>query len=157
MHRFAITVCLIVGMAVAVAFAQDAQQGNEGLSPKVQAWTILDSALANSSYEKRAKAAQVLGLDQYERSRKPSGLRSRHWVTTGLKWRAFRESVRPRRYRQYERYPGTATRCLQDTDVQVILARRGRCSTWATNLSHAVYYAILTGETKTGTGLLARA
>jgi hypothetical protein len=149
-NRFAISLCLFVGMVVAVAFAQDAPKDNANLSPKVQAWTILDDGLASSSYEKRAKAAQALGMikDDPEAERlalkalsddrpevRASGAAALGNI--GIK------SAAPELHKMFH-----------DKDVQVILASARALLDLGDKSGYGVYYAILTGETKTGTGLL---
>ncbi len=150
MNRFATVLCLFVVIAVAVGFAQDAPQGNANLSPKVQAWTILDDGLASSSYEKRAKAAQALGLIKGD----PEAER--------LAVKALSDE------RPEVRASGAAAlgdignksataelhKMFKDTDITVIMASARSLLDLGDKSGYEVYYAILTGETKTGTSLL---
>lgn len=150
MSRFATAWCLLVGMAVATGFAQDAATGNENLSPKVRAWTILDDGLASSSYEKRAKAAQALGLIKGD----PEAER--------LAIKALSDE------RPEVRASGAAAlgdignksaapelqKMFKDKEITVIMASARSLLDLGDRRGYDVYYAILTGETKTGTGLL---
>ncbi len=150
MNRFAITLCLLAAMGVAVGFAQDAPKDNANLSPKVQAWTILDDGLASSSYEKRAKAAQVLGMIKGD----PEAER--------LALKALSDD-RPEVRASGAAALGdignkTATpelhKMFKDTDITVIMASARSLLDLGDKSGYEVYYAILTGETKTGTSLL---
>lgn len=149
MSRF-VVMCLLVGMMVAMGCAQEATKDNANLSPKVHAWTILDDGMASSSYEKRAKAAQALGLIKGD----PEAER--------LALKALADE------RAEVRASGAAAlgdigdksaipeleKRFQDKDVQVILASARALLDLGDKRGYNVYYAILTGETKTGTGLL---
>lgn len=149
-NRLAVTSCLFAVMVVVVGSAQDASNANASLSPKVRAWTILDDGLASTSYEKRAKAAQVLGMikDDPEAER--------------LAIKALSDE------RPEVRAAGAAAlgdigikgaapelrKMFADQDVTVILAAARALLDLGDKTGYNVYYAILTGETKTGTGLL---
>lgn len=150
MNRLAVVACFLIVMLVAFGFSQDALKSNANLSPKVQAWTILDDGLGSSSYEKRAKAAQALGMikDDPEAER--------------LALKALRDD------RPEVRASGAAAlgdigiksaapelhKMFTDKDVTVILATARSLLDLGDKSGYGVYYAILTGETKTGTGLL---
>jgi HEAT repeat protein len=149
-YRFAITFFLFPAMVVAGGFAQDATNANSSLPPKVQAWTILDSALVNSSYEKRAKAAQALGLIIHDPEAERLAVKA--LIDERPEVRASgaaalgdigNKSAIPELHKMFK-----------DTDVQVILASARALLDLGDNSGYSVYYAILTGETKTGTGLL---
>jgi HEAT repeat protein len=148
--RFLITAFLFVGMAAAVCVAQDAPKGNADLKPKVQAWTILDEGLASSSYEKRAKAAQALGLitgdPEAERlaikalSDERPEVRASGAAALGD---IGNKSATPELHKMF-----------QDKEITVIMASARSLLDLGDKSGYEVYYAILTGETKTGTGLL---
>lgn len=139
-----------VAAAVATGLTQDAAKADASPSPKAQAWTILDNGLANSSYEKRAKAAQALGVikDDPEAERlaikalsddRPEVRASGAAALGGIGIK----SAAPELHKMF-----------QDKDVTVILASARALLDLGDKSGYAVYYAILTGETKTGTGLL---
>lgn len=150
MYRFVLASCLFLSTVVAVGFAQDASKANANLSPKVRAWTILDDGLANSSYEKRAKAAQALGLitnDPEAERLAIKALVDEHAEVRASGAAALgdigNKSAIPELHKMFK-----------DTDVQVILASARSLLDLGDKSGYGVYYAILTGETKTGTGLL---
>lgn len=150
MSRFAINVCLLLGMSVAVGFTQEAAKGNENLSPKVRAWTILDDGLASSSYEKRAKAAQALGLikgDSEAERLAIKALSDERPEVRASGAAALGDIGEKSAIPELEKL-------FTDKDVQVILASARALLDLGDTRGYNVYYAILTGETKTGTGLL---
>jgi HEAT repeat protein len=137
-------------MGVANGIAQDAAKTNADLSPKVQAWAILHDGLANSSYEKRSKAAQVLGLlkDDPEAERLAiKALSDDHPEVRAAAAASLGQigdkSAIPELHKLFT-----------DKDVTVILAAARSLLDLGDKTGYNVYYAILTGETKTGTGLL---
>lgn len=150
MNRLAITVCLLVGMFLGVAFGQDTSKGNAALSPKVQAWTILDDGLASSGYEKRAKAAQALGLIKGDSEAERLAIKALSDERPEVRASGAaalgdigNKTAIPELHKMFE-----------DKDVQVILASARALLDLGDKRGYNVYYAILTGETKTGTGLL---
>lgn len=150
MNRLAISLSLSLVLFVAVGFAQDAPEDNSNLSPKVQAWTILDDGLASSSYEKRAKAAQALGLIKGDTEAERLAIKAlsderpeaRASGAAALGDIGNKSAV-PELYKMF-----------QDKDITVIMASARALLDLGDKRGYNVYYAILTGETKTGTGLL---
>ncbi len=137
-------------MCAVLAFSQDAPQGNAGLTPKVQAWTILDDGLASSSYEKRAKAAQVLGLlvgDAEAERLAIKGLSDDRPEVRASAAAALGEIGNKTAATELHKM-------FKDKDVTVIMASARSLLQLGDRSGYDVYYAILTGETKTGTGLL---
>jgi len=137
-------------MVVAVGFAQDAPQGNAQLPPKVQAWTILDDGLASSSYEKRSKAAQVLGIIKGDPEAERLAIKAlsdeRPEVRAAAAAALGDIGIKS---------AGTELhKMFKDTDITVIMASARSLLDLGDKSGYEVYYAILTGETKTGTGLL---
>ena len=150
MNRLAISLSLSLVLFVAVGFAQDAPEDNSNLSPKVQAWTILDDGLASSSYEKRAKAAQALGLIKGDPEAERLAIKALSDERPEVRASGAaalgdigNKSAIPELYKMF-----------QDKDITVIMASARALLDLGDKRGYNVYYAILTGETKTGTGLL---
>lgn len=150
MNRLAVTSCLFVLSVVAVGSAQNAPNPNANLSPKVQAWTIIDDGLASSSYEKRAKAAQALGLIKGDPEAERLAIKTLSDERPEVRASGAAalgdigiKSAAPDLHKLFE-----------DKDVTVILAAARALLDLGDKTGYNVYYAILTGETKTGTGLL---
>ena len=150
MNRLASSLYLSVGLLVAVGFAQDAPKNNSNLSPKVQAWTILDDGLASSSYEKRAKAAQALGLIKGDPEAERFAIKALGDDRPEVRASGAaalgdigNKSAIPELHKMFE-----------DKDITVIMASARALLDLGDKRGYNVYYAILTGETKTGTGLL---
>ena len=149
MKRFVFFSCLLVATAIA-GFAQEAPKDNASLSPKVRAWTILDDGMASSSYEKRAKAAQALGLITNDPEAEKLAVKALSDERPEVRASGAAalgdigdKSAIPELHKMFK-----------DTDVQVILASARSLLDLGDKSGYGVYYAILTGETKTGTGLL---
>ena len=150
MNRLAVSCSLFVAMVVADGFARDAPQGNAQLPPKVQAWTILDDGLASSSYEKRSKAAQVLGIIEGDPEAERLAIKAlsderpevRAAAAAGLGDIGIKSAG------------SELHKMFKDTDITVIMASSRALLDLGDKSGYEVYYAILTGETKTGTGLL---
>ena len=150
MNRLAVSCCCFVLLRLTNVLAQDAAKTSADPSPKVQAWTILDNGLASSSYEKRAKAAQALGVikDDPEAERLAIKALSDERPEVRASGAAAlgdigEKSAIPELYKMFT-----------DKDVTVILAAARSLLDLGDKRGYNVYYAILTGETKTGTGLL---
>lgn len=151
MRVFASRLSLFLVVA-SLSFAQDTSKPNSTTSsnPKLQAWAILDDGVANSSYEKRAKAVQVLGLIKDDPEAEKLALKAlsderpevRAAAAAALGDMGAKDSA-PELYKLFH-----------DTDITVIMAAARSLLDLGDNRGYNVYYAILTGETKTGTGLL---
>jgi HEAT repeat protein len=132
------------------AFAQQTANLNSNLSPKVQAWTTLDNGVANSSYEKRSQAVQVLGLLKDDKEAESLAVKAladerpevRAAAAAALGNMGAKSAI-PDLHKMFE-----------DKDVSVILASARALLDLGDKDGYNVYYAILTGETKTGKGLL---
>lgn len=135
MHIFLIA-CLLPVFAV----AQTAQEN---------AWTTLDTGLTNSSWEKRAKAVSVLGDLSGDNKAESAAI-------AALK--DDKEEVR-RAAAQSLGEIGTKSAIPQlremtsDKEPSVILAAARSLITLGDNRGYNAFYAVLTGETKTGTSL----
>ena len=150
MNRLTVTSCLFVAIVAAVGSAQNAPNANTNLSPKVQAWTILDDGMASSSYEKRAKAAQALGVIKGDPEAERLAIKALSDERPEVRASGAAalgdigiKSATPELHKMFE-----------DKDVTVILASARALLDLGDKTGYNVYYAILTGETKTGTGLL---
>jgi HEAT repeat protein len=137
---------------VVVAGAQETPPANSttASNPTLQAWSILDNGVANSSYEKRAKAVQVLGLIKGDPEAEKLGLKALTDERPEVRAAAAAalgdigdKSATPELYKMFH-----------DSDISVIMASARALLDLGDNRGYNVYYAILTGETKTGTGLL---
>ncbi len=149
-NRFVVIVCFFLSSYVVAGGAQEAPKSNANLSPKVQAWTILDDGVANSSYEKRAKAVEVLGLLKQDPEAERMAIKAlsderpevRAPAAAALGNMGAKSAI-PELHKMF-----------QDKDVTVILASARALLDLGDKSGYNVYYAILTGETKTGKGLL---
>jgi len=146
-HRFASCFCFLSIMA-AMGCAQEASKAS--LSPGVQAWTILQNGVATSSYDKRSKAVQVLGLLKDDKEAESMAVKAlsderpevRAAAAAALGNMGAKSAI-PQLHKMFA-----------DTDVTVILASARALLDLGDKTGYNVYYAILTGETKTGKGLL---
>jgi len=145
-----VVVSLFLTLYSACASAQQAANTTSSPNPKVQAWTILDNGVANTSYEKRAKAVQVLGLLKEDPEAEQMAVKAlqderpevRASAASALGDMGAKSAIPDLR------------KMFEDKDVSVILAAARALLDLGDNTGYNVYYAILTGETKTGKGLL---
>ena len=150
MKHSVVAVSLFLTLYSACASAQQAANTTSSPNPKVQAWTILDNGVANTSYEKRAKAVQVLGLLKEDPEAEQMAVKAlqderpevRASAASALGDMGAKSAI-PNLRKMFE-----------DKDVSVILAAARALLDLGDNTGYNVYYAILTGETKTGKGLL---
>ena len=150
MNRLAVTCSCFVLMFNILGSAQDAPKGNAGLTPKVQAWAILDDGLASSSYEKRAKAALVLGLLVGDAEAERMAIKALSDERPEV-----RASAAASLGEIGNKSAGVELqKMFTDKDITVIMASARSLLQLGDRTGYNVYYAILTGETKTGTGLL---
>jgi len=145
-----VVVSLFLTLYSACASAQQAANTTSSPNPKVQAWTILDNGVANTSYEKRAKAVQVLGLLKEDPEAEQMAVKAlqderpevRASAASALGDMGAKSAIPDLR------------KMFEDKDVSVILAAARALLDLGDHTGYNVYYAILTGETKTGKGLL---
>ena len=150
MKHSVVVVSLFLTLYSACASAQQAANTTSSPNPKVQAWTILDNGVANTSYEKRAKAVQVLGLLKEDPEAEQMAVKAlqderpevRASAASALGDMGAKSAIPDLR------------KMFEDKDVSVILAAARALLDLGDNTGYNVYYAILTGETKTGKGLL---
>ena len=150
MKHSVVVVSLFLTLYSACASAQQAANTTSSPNPKVQAWTILDNGVANTSYEKRAKAVQVLGLLKEDPEAEQMAVKAlqderpevRASAASALGDMGAKSAIPDLR------------KMFEDKDVSVILAAARALLDLGDHTGYNVYYAILTGETKTGKGLL---
>jgi HEAT repeat protein len=124
---------------------------HEAETPTEKAWHLLKAGLADHNVDKRATAVRVLGLlpNNQEAARlaehaladeKPE---VRAAAATALGQMRARKSIRLLR------------KALNDNDTSVVLAAASSLRIMGDRAAYRVYYAVLTGERKSGGGLLA--
>ncbi len=119
-------------------------------NPKDQAWSVLYAGLADSSLEKRTKALTVLGLLPGDAKAEEAALKAlgdekpeaRAAAAQALGDMKARSAIT----QLYEMY--------NDKDVGVIMAAAHSLIELGDNRGYGVYYAILTGERKSGASLM---
>ena len=134
--------CLILALGVGTGFAQDSTQ---------KAWDILNKAANDSSMQKRAQAVAVLGLIKQNPQ------------AQALAEKALKDEKPEVRTAGAQALGGMLatgavpqlTAALKDKDVRVIVAAAHSLYALKQPVAYEVYYAILTGERKSGQGLLA--
>jgi HEAT repeat protein len=132
----------------AACFAQETPTAVK--DPKAQAWSVLYTGLSDSSVDKRTKAVQVLGLLPDDPKAKEAALKAlsdekpevRAAAAQALGDMKAKDAI-PRLYDMYN-----------DKDVGVIMAAAHALIELGDNRGFGVYYAVLTGERKSGASLL---
>jgi len=138
----AISLVLAALTSCCSAFAQDSRE---------QAWLILRANVSEKDTGKRAQAVRVLGLlrgesEALQMARKALGDEKpevRAAAATALGQMRARQSI-----------PRLRT-LLSDKDPSVVLAAASALITFKDQSAYDVYYEVLTGERKTGKGLIA--
>ncbi len=135
-----ISVVLIVSLLATFCVAQ---------TPQENAWTVLDGGLTNKSWEKRARAAGVLGEltgDKKAEDAALDALKDDKEDVRGAAAQALGEMGAKSAIPQL-------LNMINDKEPSVILAAAHSLITLGDNAGYNVYYAVLTGERKTGTSL----
>ncbi len=132
-----------IGMVCATAAFVPAQTSREN------AWSVLNGGLANSNMEKRIRAVRVLG-------ELPGDPKAQEAALNALK--DDKPEVRAAAAQTLGDMGDTAAipqllECRNDTDPSVILAAAHSLIVLGNNQGYNVFYAVLTGEQKTGTSL----
>jgi len=119
-------------------------------TPKEKAWSVLYAGLSDSSYEKRTTAMQVLGLlpgDPKAEEAALKGLGDQRQEVRAAAAKALGDmkakNATPKLMDMYN-----------DKDPGVIMAAGKSLINLGDNRGYNVYYAILTGERKSGTSLM---
>ena len=153
MKRWLYGLSLLVCIGCQPLYSQEDKKAvtdNSNLPPKVRAWTLLDDGAANSSYEKRAKVMAALGVikDSTEAERMAiKGLSDERPEVRSAAAAALGDiGIKGATVELHKMF--------KDKDVTVIMASARSLLDLGDKSGYEVYYAILTGETKTGTGLL---
>jgi len=121
-------------------------------TPKEQAWQILQGAAASAKAETRANNARALGLvtndpkaaELLESALKDKDSSVRAAAATSLGIIKSKSSI-----------PKLIAAAQSDTDGAVVMAIARALIQMGENQGYAVYYAIVTGEMKSGKGLIA--
>jgi HEAT repeat protein len=149
MRRLALFANFVCILSFSIGFAQQPAPAINS-EPKASAWAILHAGVSNSSHEKRAKAVAVLGLlkgDAEALTLAKAALGDERPEVRAAAATALGEmdakSATPELRNMFA-----------DKDVTVIMAAARALLQLGDNTGYNVYYAILTGETKTGTSLL---
>jgi len=135
-----ISVALIVCMITAVSVAQ---------TPVENAWSVLNGGVANKSAEKRVRAVRVLGEltgDKKAEEAALDALKDEKEDVRGTAAQALGEMGAKSAIPQL-------LNMINDPEPSVILAAAHSLITLGDNRGYGVYYAVLTGERKTGTSL----
>jgi HEAT repeat protein len=146
MRSLICAICLIVLPAAATPpTAQDSAQ-----PPEQTAWTVLNTGLENKSTDVRVRAAHVLGELNSDAKAKDAAISAlkndkqaevRAAAAQSLGEMGAKDTIADLR----------AT--FQDTDPSVIIAAAHSLIELGDNTGYNVYYAVLTGERKTGQSL----
>ncbi len=138
-----LTVLLCVGAMLL------AQQTPAAQTPKDQAWSVLNNGLTNSNADKRTRAVRESGLligDQQAKDAAVIALKDPKPEVRAAAAQALGEmearSAKPQ-----------LVATFNDTDPTVILAAAHSLIVLGDNRGYGVFYAVLTGEQKTGTSL----
>jgi HEAT repeat protein len=117
--------------------------------PKSQAWGVLNGGLTNSSVEKRTKAVRELGLLSDDKEAEDAALAALKDDKPDVRAAAAQslgdmsaKSAKPQ-----------LLEALHDTDVAVILSAAHSLVTMGDERGYNVFYAVLTGEQKSGASL----
>lgn len=142
--------CVRFVAAIAVALISFSLWAAE--TPREQAWTVLNSGLTNSNIEKRAKAVAELGLligDPKAEDAALTALKDDKPEVRAVAAQALGEmgvqTARPQ-----------LTAALKDDDITVVLSAAHALVQLGDETGYEVYYAVLTGERKSGQSLLAQ-
>jgi HEAT repeat protein len=144
LRHFAIVIA--IGTAAA-CFAQEAATAVK--NPKDQAWSVLYTGLADSNVPKRTTAVQVLGLLPDDAKAKEAALEALKDDKPEVRAAAAQSlgdmKAKDTTEQLYEMF--------NDNDAGVVIAAARSLIALGDNRGYNVYYAVLTGERKSGQGL----
>ena len=146
MRHIAIVLTICTGAA---CFAQ--QTATAVKSPKDQAWSVLYAGLADSNVGKRTTAVQVLGLLPDDPKAKEAALKALKDDKPDVR-AAAAQSLGDMKAKSAT---GQLYEMFNDKDAGVIIAAARSLIALGDNRGFNVYYAVLTGEMKSGQGLRA--
>lgn len=143
---------LVIVLTICAAAACYAQEASTAVkNPADQAWSVLYTGLAEGNVPKRTTAVQVLGLLRGDAKAKDAALKALKDEKPEVRAAAAQAlgdmKAKDTAAQLFEMY--------KDTDVSVILAAAHALLDLDDNRGYNVYYAILTGERKSGQGLMA--
>ncbi len=138
-----LTVC-----ASAAAFAQGTPTGNA--SPKEEAWSVLNGGLGDSSVDKRTTAVQVLGLLPGDPKAEEAALKALKDAKPEVRGAAAKALGDMKAKNAIP----NLVEMVNDKEPGVIMAAAHALLDLGDKRGYNVYYAILTGERKSGTSLL---
>jgi HEAT repeat protein len=141
-------VTFVLVVCTAACFAQ--QSSTAVKDPKAQAWSVLYTGLADSSFDKRTTAVQVLGLLQDDPKATEAALKALKDDKPEVR-AAAAQSLGDMKARSA--IP-QLIEMVNDKEPSVIIAAAHSIIALGDNRGYNVYYAILTGERKSGTSLL---
>ncbi len=118
-------------------------------TPQENAWSVLNDGLANKAYEKRVRAVRVLGEltgDKKAQEAATTALEDDRAEVRGAAAQALGDMGDKNAIPQL-------AEMINDTEPSVILAAAHSLIMLGDNRGYNVFYAVLTGERKTGTSL----
>ena len=121
-------------------------------SPREQAWAVLNQGLTNSNIEKRARAVAELGLlpeDQQAEDAALTALKDQKPEVRAVAAQALGDM-------QAKSAKPQLLNALHDDDVTVILSAAHSLVLMGDEAGYNVFYAVLTGQQKSGQSLLAQ-
>jgi len=138
----------IVFVLCAAAFAQ--QTATAAQDPKTQAWSVLNAGLSDKSTDKRSTAVQVLGL-------LPGDAKAEEAAVNALKDDKPEVRATAAQALGDMKAKGAVSKLVEmfnDKEPAVIIAAAHAVIELGDNRGFNVYYAILTGEQKSGASLM---
>jgi HEAT repeat protein len=138
-------------LTVLMAAACFAQESTAVKNPKDQEWSVLYTGLADSSVQKRTTAVQVLGLLPGDAKAKDAALKALKDEKPDVR-AAAAQALGDMKAKDTT---GQLYEMFKDTDAGVIIAAARSMIALGDNRGYNVYFAVLTGEMKSGKGLMA--
>ncbi len=139
---------IVLAISTVACLAQG--QSTAVKDPKAQAWSVLYTGLADSSVDKRTTAVQVLGLLQDDPKATEAALKALKDDKPEVR-AAAAQSLGDMKARSA--IP-QLIEMVNDKEPSVIIAAAHSIIALGDNRGYNVYYAILTGERKSGTSLM---
>jgi HEAT repeat protein len=139
---------LLTLCAASACFAQEAPTANT--NPKAQAWSVLDAGLSDSSVDKRTTSVQVLGLLPNDPKAEQSAIKALKDDKPEVRGAAAKALGDMKANNAIP----NLVEMVNDKEPGVIMAAAHALLDLGDKRGYNVYYAILTGERKSGTSLL---
>jgi HEAT repeat protein len=135
---------VLLSAAALLSLAQDTEQ-----TPQEKAWAVLNIGLTNKNQDQRVKATRVLGELPDNKKATDAALTALQDTNPDVRAAAAQalgemgaKSAKPQLHK-----------ALDDTEPSVIISAAHSLVTLGDNSGYNVYYAVLTGQQKTGTSL----